>query len=149
MLTQHQTDITRHLLALAAGAPLGEGLAVPVVVEPYAGQLLRLDALGYHLPALWVDVEAAASEAVTEGGDVYESEITAELVLATLNQASPGAQYSDGLALAAWATQALMAAPIPLAGGEARPVGAIRFRRIATDHTYWAGRVSATLRLPA
>lgn len=148
MLTQHQTDIVQHLRDLASSQASGPAMA-PVVVEPYAGQLLRLDALGYHLPALWVDIEAASAEPVTEGGDVYETAVTAELVLATLNRHSPGAQYSDGLALAAWATQALLEAPIPMSGALYRPSGPIRFRRLATDHTYWAGRVSADLLLPA
>ena len=147
MLTAPQTDLVAHFEQLLPTGRAQAGQVLPRVVGPYAGQLLHMDALAAAVPALWVDLESGTLAAETEGGDVFSSGITAELVLATVNQATPGAGYSDGLALVSWALTALLSGPVIIGGRRHRPTGPVRWTRLASDARFWAGRISADLEL--
>ncbi len=147
MLTTPQADLVAHLDRLRTEQVEVTGELAPVVVGPYAGQLLRLGDLVHAVPALWVDVEASSLEPDDESGDLITTGITAEVILCTVNQASLGAGFADGLAAVSWALRALTSGPIRIAGQRLRPVGPVRFRRIASDESYWAGRISLDLEL--
>lgn len=147
MLTQPQSDLVAHFRAQLDRYDAAAGEARPDVVDPYAGQLLALDALVYAVPALWVDVETATLTAATEGGAHYATELTLELIVCALNQAGAGAQYAAGLSLASWALGALLDRPVEIDAQKLFPLGPVRFDRLATDETYYAARITADLEL--
>lgn len=146
MLTGPQADLVSHLDRLREGPVVMEGELVPVSVEPYAGQLLRLDTVAV-VPAVYVDIGTATLEPDSEEGDLVATALTAEFVVCTVNQAGMGAGYSDGLALVSWLLRVVTEAPLVVDGQLLRATGPVRFRRIASDETYWAGRVSLDLQI--
>lgn len=149
MLTQPQADLVSHFDRLRQESVEVEARLVPTEVGPYAAQLLHAAQLVAVVPALWIDVEAGEVDAVTEGGDVFTKDLTVELVFCTVNQAGPGALFADGLALASWALDALLAEPLPVGGRMLRPTGPVRFRRLASDERFYAGRITADLEVDA
>lgn len=145
MIADIQQDLVAHFGALREELAPKVGELVPAIVGAYAGQLLRPDQLIEVVPALWCDIQAGTVDLYSEGGGAVVREPSVEIVLATINQTGQDAGYSDGVALTSWALRALLARPITIAGVDLRPTGPARFRRIASDDTFWAGRITVDL----
>ncbi|MEL7168188.1 MAG: hypothetical protein AAGN64_02435 [Bacteroidota bacterium] len=154
MLTALQAAFVAALAAQLAALPPQAGELVPLTVGPYGGELLGEASVIEIVPALWVDIEQATLEADDESGLSLDGTPRVELIMATRNDASAAAGYSDGHALADWTLRALTAsleAGVVVAqtgsSQRARLEGRIQYRRIARGSRLWVGAFTVPVRL--